>query len=140
MKYAGALLAVSMLLLIGAATLALLPPPGRPWNRLGRLGLSWGLGVVVSTQVLFFASLAGMRPHWLTGVATLLALALAAVTRKQGIHAWWGSGSAVQPRSQSGSQVSIVLDLALGAIVVVMLFVVGTVCLLEPLVEWDVLA
>ncbi|MBW2420894.1 MAG: hypothetical protein JRH19_20305, partial [Deltaproteobacteria bacterium] len=35
---------------------------------------------------------------------------------------------------------SIVLDLALGAIVVVMLFVVGTVCLLEPLVEWDVLA
>ena len=138
--YASALLAVLLIPLIGAATLALLPPPSRPWNRLARCGLSWGLGIVVSTQVLFFASLAGMRPHWLTGVVTFIALALAAFTRKQGIHAWWGSGSSAQPRSQSGSHVSIILDLALGTIVVVTLFVVGTVCLLEPLVEWDVLA
>ena len=72
MMIARAWLALLVLELIGAATLTLLCSDPTRWGLPGKLGLSFGLGLLVLTVSLFLASLCGVPPRWWFGVLELL--------------------------------------------------------------------
>ena len=139
MMIARAWLAVLVLELIGAATLTLLCSEVKRWGLPAKLGLSFGLGLVVLTVTLFLASLCGLAPRWWFGVVEMLCLAAAAaLVRRTQLRAWLPRAAATLPppsppwaRAMEIGATSLILSLCV---------LVGAVSLLEPLVEWDVIA
>lgn len=135
----GALLAVAVVELIGAAVFTLLLAEPERWGLPGKLGLSFGLGLVGLTVSLFLASLGGVKPAWWLGVLVMLALWAAALGfRRGGIAAWRPEKSARQSPPPKGWEK--ILEWTLLAYIVGICAVVSAVSLLEPLAEWDVLA
>lgn len=133
MSWIGAFLALVLVELGGLAVLALAcREPGR-FSVAGRLGLAFGLGLVALTLGLFGFSASGVVPApWVGG--TVVALLAAAAVRVRGVRACRRllAGSGDEPLGPVGA--------ASAALILVLCASVGVASLLEPVVEWDVLA
>lgn len=133
------LFGLAIILVIGAGWLALiLDEPGR-WRPSARLGLSFGLGLIVMTLALFFASLGGLLPSFSIGVLLALFSVSAAVLRRGRRFREvlvWGDADLLRDSSRDGG----LAGYAGGLIIVAAITLVAAVSMLEPIVEWDVVA
>jgi len=119
--------------------LALLVTDSHRWPLAARAGLAFATGMTVLAVVLLAASLAGLPVRPWVGLLTLLVIVGAAVYfRRERVTRWCALQSNVaQPSAPTGPRW---LDWILAAAIFVSLVTVATTALLEPLVEWDVLA
>lgn len=136
---AGAFLAIAVLELIGAAVFTLLCAEPKRWGLAGKLGLSFGLGLVGLTVSLFLLSWGGIKPAWWLGVLVMIALWAAAFGFRRGQLAAWRPEKSAR-RSPPPKGWEKILEWTLLAFIAGICAVVSAVSLLEPLVEWDVLA
>ena len=135
----GAWLGILVIELVGAATFTLLCSEPTRWSLWGRLGLSFGLGLVVLTLSLFLASCGGLTPAWWLGASALAVLSgVAAVFRRTQGLAWLSPGP--NQGQVTATRRERVVRIGLAVFLVSTCLIVGAVSLLEPLVEWDVLA
>jgi hypothetical protein len=147
----GALAAVLVVEMIGAAVFTLLVSDPARWTMVGKLGLSFGLGLVTLTVLLFVASWCGLKPAWWIGVGEMAVLwAAAAIFRPAQLKMWWPRApEAVSTGSKPGAHAPRlaetagrlwVVEVFLGFLVVGLCLVAGAASCAEPVVEWDVTA
>jgi hypothetical protein len=134
-----ALLGVIILEAIGAAVLTLLCSDLKRLPLTAKLGLSYGLGLITLTVSLFIVSWCGQKPALWLGLLEMLALwACAFAFRREQLTAWRPQKNG-NPRPAQSSWMRL-LNFSLAAFIVGICVVVSVVSLLEPLVEWDVIA
>jgi hypothetical protein len=134
----GAIAALVSMWACGAALLVwVVPDPGR-FSRAGRMGLAFGLGLLVVPHSLFLASYLGWVPSgWTVGALFLVLAGLAAGWRRERLGDWLRPGAA-PPITGPGWLRR--LDAVLLASIAAPIGLVSLYALSEPLVEWDVLA
>src|SRR2546423_8300227 len=134
----GALLSVFLLLMIGAAALTLVCSDLRRWNLPAKIGLSFGFGLLILAVTLFIASLCGAKPTPVTGlIEAILLLGIVVAVRRDNLAAW------LPNKSEQDVRETLWLRALAGVLFVFVmgiLVVVSAVSLLEPIVEWDVIA
>jgi hypothetical protein len=134
----GAFLSVFLLLMIGAAALTLVCSDLGRWNLPAKIGLSFGFGLLILTVTLFIASLCGAKPTPVTGlIEAILLLGIVVAIRRDNLAHW------LPHKSEQDTSETLSLRVLAGVLfvfVIGILFVVSAASLLEPIVEWDVIA
>lgn len=130
-------LSVLVLWVTGAAGFTLLCSDLGRWNLPAKIGLSFGFGLVVLTITLFILSLCGLKPApWMGSIEALLLLGIVVAMQRNKLRAW-------VLRKRRHSDEGLWLRITGGILilfVVALVFLVSAVSLLEPIVEWDVVA
>jgi len=132
------LLSVLMLWAIGAAAFTLVCSELRRWTLPAKIGLSFGFGLVVLAMTLFILSLCGVIPApWIGLVEAISLWGIVIATRRKKLPHWRPQGRGRDAIAEPGLRI---LECVLFLFVAGVLFVVSAVSLLEPIVEWDVIA
>ena len=130
-------LAVFVLWVTGAAAFTLMCSDLRRWNLPAKIGLSFGFGLVVVTITLFMLSLCGTKPAPWIGLIEAISLSGFVIGMQRDKLCHW------LPQKDEGLDRGFGIRISEGALVlfiVVLVLVVSAVALLEPIVEWDMMA
>jgi hypothetical protein len=122
---------------IGAAAFTLLCSDLARWTLAAKLGLSFGIGLVVLSLSLFLASLLGVKPAPWIGLLELIVLGSSVAFVTPGRVFGWIGRKDGRDSSRPGWARS--LELMLTLLLVGIFVIVAAVTLLEPIVEWDVM-
>ncbi len=134
-----ACLGIAVIELIGIAVFTLLTSDMQRWTSAAKFGLSFCLGLVTLTLSLFIGSWCGLKPVWWFGVCEAILLGvLAFLFRKEQVREFFCSS----PEKTVARRAPWMRIVEVGALIfiAVTIALVSGVSLLEPLVEWDVIA
>ena len=133
-----ALVSVLVLWVIGAAALTLLCSELSRWKLPAKIGLSFGFGLVTLTITLFIVSLCGEKPSLWTGLIEAISLlGIVLALRHDKLSHWLPRQGGLEASEGLWVRISegILLVFVIGSF-----SIVSAVSLLEPIVEWDVIA
>jgi hypothetical protein len=131
-------LSVFVLWAIGAAAFTLVCSDLSRWELPAKIGLSFGFGLVVLTTTLFILSLCDVVPTPWTGLVEAISLwGIVIAMQRHKLSHWLPHGGG---QDAIAKPLLRILECVLSLFIIGVLLMVSAVTLLEPIVEWDVIA